>query len=129
MNVTRILSIDKGKRLVWVGFNLTRTVTDRDTDALARALKSYGIAYSYIATSPSGKLGKTFDQISVALPYPAGVFKLQEKYEIFKSAKNAIEQIVSGKVAAGFQARRLFCGDLAITQLYQKHEKEAVNVG
>ena len=129
MNVTRILSINKEERVIWVGFTLTRAATNHDTDTLARALKSYGIRYSYIATAPSGSLGKTFDQISVALPYPSGVFKLQEKYEIFKSAKNTIEQIVTGKEIEGFQARRLFCGDLAITQLYQNQKQEAVNVG
>jgi len=129
MNVTRILAIDKVQRQIWIGFNLTRAVSDRDTEVLARTLKDYGIKYNLIATASSGKLGKTFDQISVALPYPAYVFGLEEKYEIFKSAKRAIDQIVGGKVSAGFQARRLFCGDLAITQLYQNQKKEAVNVG
>ena len=127
MNVTRILAIDKVQRQIWIGFNLTRAVTDRDTDALASALKSYGIKHNCIATAPSGRLGKTFDHISIALPYPAHVFGLEEKYEIFKSAKLAIEQIVGEKVAAGFQAKRLFCGNLAITQLYQNEKKEAVH--
>lgn len=127
MNVTRLLSVDKKEHTVWVGIDLGRAANDKDTKALERALGDYGIKCEYIFTTPSGKLGKTFDRISIALPYPAYVFELQEKYEIFKSAKSAIERIITG-TKGDFRAKRLFCGDLAITQLYQQQE-ETVNAG
>ena len=129
MSATKIIAIDEKKHTIWLGIQLSRAATGKDTDALHRVLSDYGIKHGDILTAPSGRLGKTFDQISVAITYPAHVFALPEKYEIFKSAKLAIEQIVVGKAVAGFQAKRLFCGDLAITQLFQKSKGEAVNVG
>lgn len=124
---SNILSVDKKEHTVWVGIDLGRAANDNDKETLEIALGDYGIKYEYIFTTPSGKLGKTFDRISIALPYPAYVFELQEKYKIFKSAKSAIELIITG-TKGDFQAKRLFCGDLAITQLYQQQD-EVVNAG
>lgn len=129
MNVTKIISVDKKERLVWIGILLSRAATDRDTKAIEQALKEYGIDYREVLTAPSGRLGQTADQITISVPYPAHVFGLPEKYEIFKSAKLAIERIACGSAASGFQAKRLFCGDLAITQLFQQAKAEAANVG
>lgn len=124
----QITSVDKNDHNVWMCIMLSKTANvDAFIEAFIHLMELYEIKapQENLTSIPYG--GHV--RIVFALPYPDTVFQLPEKYEIFKAAQRAINQLLIGDKPISFQAKRNFIADLTITQFYQRFPKEVANVG